>query len=78
VLVLWYGGSLVINDRGRPGGFDVGKLMSFLLYTITLAFALGGLSVGFRHDRLSSCPGLPEHVLGATSEVACLRRPRLL
>lgn len=44
VLVLWYGGSLVLRDRGQPNAFDAGKLMSFLLYTVMIAVALGGLS----------------------------------
>ena len=38
-LVLWYGGRLVI-----AGEMSVGLLTSFMLYTLFLAFALGGLS----------------------------------
>jgi ATP-binding cassette subfamily B protein len=38
-LVLWYGGRLVIG-----GAMSVGDLTSFMLYTLFLAFALGGLS----------------------------------
>ena len=36
--VLWYGGSLVIKKELTPG-----TLTSFVLYTITVSFALGGL-----------------------------------
>lgn len=39
LLVLWYGGTLVLRDHGVKGGFDAGKLMSFLLYTVTMAGA---------------------------------------
>jgi ATP-binding cassette subfamily B protein len=42
-LVLWYGGRLVIGDAGGAG-MSVGDLTSFMLYTLFLAFALGGLS----------------------------------
>ena len=45
ILVLWYGGSLVLRERGKPGGFDAGHLMSFLLYTVNIAVALGGLLI---------------------------------
>ncbi|WP_434048931.1 MULTISPECIES: ABC transporter ATP-binding protein [Sorangium] len=38
-LVLWYGGHLVVDGRLTLGG-----LTSFLVYTIIVAFALGGLS----------------------------------
>ncbi|AUX30341.1 MULTISPECIES: ABC transporter ATP-binding protein [Sorangium] len=38
-LVLWYGGHLVVEGRMTLGG-----LTSFLVYTIVVAFALGGLS----------------------------------
>ncbi len=38
-LVLWYGGRLVISDR-----MSVGGLSSFLVYTLVVAFSLGGLS----------------------------------
>ena len=38
-LVLWYGGKLVIS-----GEMDPGTLVTFLLYTIYIAAALGGLS----------------------------------
>ncbi|KYF72177.1 ABC transporter ATP-binding protein [Sorangium sp. So ce388] len=38
-LVLWYGGHLVVAGRLTLGG-----LTSFLVYTIVVAFALGGLS----------------------------------
>ena len=38
-LVLWYGGKLVIQ-----GDMDPGTLVTFLLYTIYIAAALGGLS----------------------------------
>lgn len=41
VLVLWYGGSLVIH---HTHGFDAGQLTSFLLYTVMVAAALGALS----------------------------------
>jgi len=41
VLVLWYGGRLVI--RGSSS-LDAGSLLSFLMYTVYLAAALGGLS----------------------------------
>ena len=44
ILVLWYGGTLVLRDRDVPGGFNAGKLMSFLLYTVMVAAGLGGLS----------------------------------
>ena len=40
-LVLWYGGTLVIQHKG---GMDSGTLVTFLLYTIYIAGALGGLS----------------------------------
>lgn len=42
ILVLWYGGTLVLDDRGKPHGFDPGHLMSFLLYTVMIASAMGG------------------------------------
>ena len=38
-VVLWYGGSLVLK-----GQLGVGTLTAFLLYTIYVAMALGGLS----------------------------------
>ena len=38
-LVLWYGGRLVMD-----GSMSVGTLTSFMLYTVFMAFALGGLS----------------------------------
>eukprot|EP00908_Phaeocystis_cordata_P014119 Transcript_25220.p1 GENE.Transcript_25220~~Transcript_25220.p1 ORF type:complete len:481 (+),score=210.40 Transcript_25220:992-2434(+) len=38
-LVLWYGGTLTLH-----GQMDAGQLTSFLLYTIFIAVALGGLS----------------------------------
>ena len=38
-LVLWYGGTLVM-----AGALSVGDLTAFLLYTLYLAFALGGIS----------------------------------
>ncbi|WP_433927000.1 ABC transporter ATP-binding protein [Sorangium cellulosum] len=38
-LVLWYGGHLVVDGRLTLGG-----LTSFLVYTVLVAFALGGLS----------------------------------
>ncbi|MCG5053051.1 MAG: ATP-binding cassette domain-containing protein [Myxococcales bacterium] len=39
VLVFWYGGRLVAS-----GGMTVGQLTSFLVYTLIVAFALGGLA----------------------------------
>jgi len=44
VLVLFYGGNLVLRDASKPGGFDSGRLMSFLLYTVMIAGGLGGIS----------------------------------
>lgn len=41
-LVLWYGGRLVVSGNG--GDMNSAKLTSFLLYTIYIAVALGGLS----------------------------------
>lgn len=38
-LVLWYGGKLVERGEMTPGG-----LTSFLIYTLTVAFTLGGIS----------------------------------
>jgi ATP-binding cassette subfamily B protein len=38
-LVLWYGGRLVVRDA-----LSVGELTSFLVYTLIVAFSLGGLS----------------------------------
>jgi ABC transporter fused permease/ATP-binding protein len=38
-LVLWYGGTLLIE-----GALTLGELTSFLLYTLTVAFSLGALS----------------------------------
>jgi ABC transporter fused permease/ATP-binding protein len=38
-LVLWYGGHQVINKD-----LSIGRLTSFLMYTLVVAFALGGLS----------------------------------
>jgi ABC transporter fused permease/ATP-binding protein len=38
-LVLWYGGRLVVD-----GDMSIGKLTSFLVYSLLVAFALGGLS----------------------------------
>lgn len=40
VLVLWYGAYLVINSEG----LDTGTLISFLLYTLTLAISFGFMS----------------------------------
>ena len=40
-LVLWYGGTLVLSQKGE---MDAGTLITFLLYTIYVAGALGGLS----------------------------------
>ena len=34
----------MLRDRNRAGGFGAGELMSFLLYTVMIAVALGGLS----------------------------------
>lgn len=42
VIVLWYGGSLVIKHE-----LTVGSLSSFLIYTLLLAYALGHLSNNF-------------------------------
>lgn len=39
ILVLWYGATLVLNGEMTPG-----VLLSFVLYTITVGFALAGLS----------------------------------
>jgi len=39
ILVLWYGGKLVIS-----GDITTGVLTSFLLYTLTVAFSLAGIS----------------------------------
>jgi ABC transporter fused permease/ATP-binding protein len=39
VLVFWYGGRLVVRQQMTPG-----DLMSFLIYTLMVAFALGGLA----------------------------------
>jgi len=38
-LVLWYGGTLVAAEKMTPGG-----LTSFLIYTLMVAFSLGGIS----------------------------------
>jgi len=38
-LVVWYGGKLVVNDE-----ISVGKLTSFILYTLTVSMAVGALS----------------------------------
>jgi ABC transporter fused permease/ATP-binding protein len=38
-VILWYGGHLVIEDR-----MSAGQLSSFLVYTLLVAFSLGGLS----------------------------------
>ncbi|MDB4932888.1 MAG: Efflux transporter, permease/ATP-binding protein [Myxococcaceae bacterium] len=38
-LVIWYGGLLVFDGR-----LTVGQLMSFLIYTLTVAFSLGALA----------------------------------
>ncbi len=38
-LVLWYGGRLVVRGEMTPGG-----LTSFLVYTLMVAFSLGGMS----------------------------------
>jgi len=53
IVVLWYGGTLVLqsaehqaahpDDHSHPG-FNAGNLMAFLLYTVNLAAALGGLA----------------------------------
>ena len=37
-IVLWYGGRVVVD-----GGMSVGELTSFVIYTLTVAFALGAL-----------------------------------
>jgi ABC-type bacteriocin/lantibiotic exporter with double-glycine peptidase domain len=42
VLVVWYGGQLVIN-----GQMDTGNLLSFLLYTLTVAASIAVLSNSF-------------------------------
>ena len=42
--VLWYGGVLVTEGRGTPDGLTTGGLTSFLVYTLLVAFSLGGLS----------------------------------
>mmetsp|Transcript_14048 Transcript_14048/g.24888 ORF Transcript_14048/g.24888 Transcript_14048/m.24888 type:complete len:715 (+) Transcript_14048:5084-7228(+) len=56
-LVLWYGGGLVIKGGGK---LDSAKLTSFLLYTIYIAFALGGLS-GL-YSQLMSAVGASERM----------------
>jgi ATP-binding cassette subfamily B protein len=53
--VLWYGGSLVI-----AGKLTIGKLTAFLLYTIYVAMALGGLSSLF--STIMSAIGASERV----------------
>ena len=42
--VLWYGGRLVAEGADKPGGLTTGGLTSFLVYTLLVAFSLGGLS----------------------------------
>jgi len=42
VLVLWYGGTLVLEDKLSPG-----SLISFLLYTMTVAFTFATISTLF-------------------------------
>lgn len=54
-VVLWYGGSLVIK-----GEIGVGTLTAFLLYTIYVAMALGGLSSLF--STLMNAVGASERV----------------
>jgi ABC transporter fused permease/ATP-binding protein len=42
--VLWYGGKLVAEGQDKPGALTTGGLTSFLVYTLLVAFSLGGLS----------------------------------
>jgi ABC-type multidrug transport system fused ATPase/permease subunit len=42
ILVLWYGGNLVIK-----GEMSTGTLTSFIIYTITVAIAMGAISALF-------------------------------
>jgi len=58
VLVLWYGGTLTLR-----GELDAGELTSFLLYTVFIAVALGGLSDLF---------GTVMNALGASDRVFAL------
>lgn len=41
-LVVWYGGTLVLD-----GEYSAGDLMSFLLYTLTVALSFAGFSNTF-------------------------------
>jgi subfamily B ATP-binding cassette protein MsbA len=47
LLVLWYGGKLVLDKELSPG-----TLTSFILYTVTVSFALGALSELYRYIQL--------------------------
>ncbi len=40
ILVIWFGSSLVINNIGNVGGFDVGNLSSFITYVSQILFSL--------------------------------------
>ncbi len=57
-LVLWYGGTLLVE-----GALTLGELTSFLLYTLTVAFSLGALS-GLYEDFMKA--------LGASERVFAL------
>eukprot|EP00466_Bigelowiella_natans_P003202 jgi/Bigna1/86762/estExt_fgenesh1_pg.C_130199 len=61
-MVLWYGGRLVIQGHMQAGG-----LLSFLLYTIFIAFALGGLAS--LYGTLISAIGASERMFRLLSEV---------
>ena len=63
--VLWYGGSLVLDNIQNPkeNGMTPAKLTSFLLYTVVIAGCLGGLSDLF---------GSLMNALGASSRVFSL------
>ena len=68
ILVLWYGGTLVLRDHGTPDGFNAGKLMSFLLYTVMIAVALGGLSDLF--SSLMNAVGASERIFNIFDRVS--------
>ena len=65
-LVLWYGGTLCIQGQIGPG-----ELTSFLLYTIFIAVALGGLSDLF--GTLMTALGASERVFGLLDAQPAIR-----
>lgn len=68
ILILWYGGTLVIenNLHPQPGGFTTGSLTGFVFYTIFIGGALAGM--GDLYAKIQSTLGGTERLLDIIHE----------